>query len=210
MSFFKTIFSSKSKTYTDAELLQKYRQDGNLLYLGEVYDRYIALVYGTSLKYLQDEDASKDMVMTVFEKLTEKLKTYEVQHFESWLYIVTKNACLMYLRKQKSTKEVSFENFGTNYSLYEEGNMESDSFLHQIAEDFEQQNFQTQIENDLQAMEKAILLLPIEQKQCIELFYLQNKCYKEIVEITNYDINKVKSYIQNGKRNLKNLMTLSK
>ena len=75
--------------------------------------------------------------------------------------------------------------------------------MHQVAEDFEQSVVEQSLETDLVAMEKAILLLPTEQKLCVELFYLQNKCYKEIVEITNYELSKVKSYIQNGKRNLK-------
>lgn len=203
MSFFKNIFASKPKEFTDAELLQRYRQSGDLADLGILYDRYIHKVYGTSLKYLKDEDNSKDIVMLVFEKLTQKLRTTEVNHFESWLYMVTKNECLMWLRKQKGQKEVSFENFGFKTGNSEEDDMESDSFLHHITEDFAGDD----LENDLVAMEKAILLLPNEQKQCIELFYLQGKCYKEIAEITGFDLSKVKSYIQNGKRNLKNNMS---
>jgi RNA polymerase sigma-70 factor (ECF subfamily) len=35
------------------------------------------------------------------------------------------------------------------------------------------------------------------------LFYLEQKCYKDIADLTGYDLNKVKSAIQNGKRNLK-------
>ena len=207
LSFFKTIFSNKPKSYTDAELLQKYREDGNIADLGILYDRYIHLVYGTSLKYLKDEDNSKDIVMSVFEKLTTKLRTYQVQHFESWLYMVTKNECLMWLRKQKGNKEISFENFGHSHTINGEESMEYESFLHQVAEDFEQGVVEQSLESDLVAMEKAILLLPTEQKLCVELFYLQNKCYKEIVEITNYELSKVKSYIQNGKRNLKIYLT---
>ncbi len=203
MSFFKNIFSAKPKTYTDTELLQKYRQNGDLADLGMLYDRYIHLVYGTSLKYLKNEDDSKDIVMLVFEKLTTKLKTYQVNHFESWLYMVTKNECLMTLRKQKGQREVSFESFTTNHRINEDESMENESFLHQLADEFQEMDLET----NLQAMEKAILLLAPEQKLCIELFYLENKCYKEIVELTNYDLSKVKSYLQNGKRNLKNLMT---
>jgi RNA polymerase sigma-70 factor (ECF subfamily) len=52
-------------------------------------------------------------------------------------------------------------------------------------------------------LEKCIETLGDEQKQCVKLFYLQEKCYKEITESTGFDMNKVKSYIQNGKRNLK-------
>jgi len=53
------------------------------------------------------------------------------------------------------------------------------------------------------SLHNAIGKLSGEQRQCIELMYLDDKSYKEIVEITGYDLKKVKSYIQNGKRNLK-------
>jgi RNA polymerase sigma factor (sigma-70 family) len=204
LSFFKNIFSGKPKTYTDAELLALYRQHGNMADLGLLYDRHIHKVYGTSLKYLKNEDNSKDIVMAVFEKIAIKLKTIEVQQFEGWLYMVTKNECLQWLRKQKGQKEISFEDIGLKREYNGEEDMEKDSFLYQLREDFESADLTDDLENDLVLLEKAILLLPNEQKQCIELFYLQGKCYKEIVDLTGFELSKVKSYIQNGKRNLKN------
>ena len=50
-------------------------------------------------------------------------------------------------------------------------------------------------------------LLNPEQKQTVELFYLQEKSYKEIVDQTGFSMNDVKSYIQNGKRNLKIMLS---
>ena len=46
-----------------------------------------------------------------------------------------------------------------------------------------------------------------EQGECVKLFYLEGKSYQEVAELTSYSIKKVKSYIQNGKRNLKNILT---
>ena len=53
------------------------------------------------------------------------------------------------------------------------------------------------------ALERCLDKLPGVQKQSVSLFYLNEKCYKEIVELTGFNLNEVKSYIQNGKRNLK-------
>ncbi len=73
--------------------------------------------------------------------------------------------------------------------------MESELILHLEDEpDFNQ---------NLVKLENCINELGMEQQLCIRHFYLAEKCYKEIVDITGFDINKVKSYIQNGKRNLK-------
>ena len=58
-------------------------------------------------------------------------------------------------------------------------------------------------ESHLNVMEFCIEQLPAEQKKAIQLFYLEEKCYKEIAETTNADVNKIRSFIQNGRRNLK-------
>lgn len=208
MSFLSTIFSQTSKTQTDSDLLHLYVQTGNVQHLGRLYDRYMALVYGVCLRYLKNEEDSKDLVMQIFEKLTTKLRTNTEQpilNFQAWLYQVSKNECLMLLRKQQTYRHVPLainlqnenEEAETEYRLQKLG-----------AEVSQEGDFEDlDLESNLNKMEKAIEKLSKEQKVCIELFYLQEKCYKEIVELTGYELSKVKSYIQNGKRNLKLLMT---
>ena len=150
-----------------------------------MYARYMHLVYGVCLKYLKDEEAGKDAVMQIFEQLIGKLKIHEVSNFKSWLYTLSRNYCLMELRSSGKNEFVSMdENF-----------MEKDAFVHLDIDDTR--------ESKLTAMERCIEKLPPEQKETIQLFYLEQKCYKDIADITGYDLNKVKSYIQNGKRNLK-------
>ncbi len=186
---------SKYDIPSDAELVKTYRNKGDIAILGKLYHRYTALVFGVCMKYLRNEEESKDAVMQIFEKLVESLKKHEVANFKSWLHVMTKNYCLMQLR---SKKKMQYEELGKNNS---ETNMELGYQLHPNGED--------NLEGDLQAMEKAIEKLPEAQKKCIKLFYLEQKCYREIVELTNYELKKVKSYIQNGKRKIKILMEAS-
>jgi RNA polymerase sigma factor (sigma-70 family) len=61
-------------------------------------------------------------------------------------------------------------------------------------------------EENLNQLSKCIDTLSPDQKQTVQLFYLQEKCYKEIAVITDTDWNKVRSLIQNARRNLKNCM----
>ncbi|HRG79026.1 MAG TPA: sigma-70 family RNA polymerase sigma factor [Cyclobacteriaceae bacterium] len=170
---------------TDSELLNHYKKDGELSYLGELYTRYQSLVYGVCLKYLKDRDESKDAVMQLFEKLIQTLRTHEVDNFKSWLYVTTRNHCLMQIRSRKGkfTHEFSSEI------------MENQLLLHPEDE--------PELEGNLTKLEKCIETLINEQKQCIQLFFLQEKCYREIAQFTGFDLNQVKSFIQNGKRNLK-------
>jgi len=176
--------------YSDNDLIMNYKQSSNTLFAGELYKRYTRFVFLISLKYLKNEDLSKDAVMAIFEKILTDLKKHEIENFKSWLHVVTKNFCLQELRKNKSLqkKHNDYENFSNLF-------MEKEEDLHHT--------FENESEKKLLMLEKALEGLNNEQKTCVKLFYLQEKSYKEITEITGFDVNKVKSFIQNGKRNLK-------
>lgn len=63
-----------------------------------------------------------------------------------------------------------------------------------------------QDERMLKDLEEAMQHLKKEQKTCIRMFYLQRKSYQSIAEETGFNLLQVKSYIQNGKRNLRLLL----
>lgn len=170
---------------TDLELLGKYKLSGEVQWAGILYNRYTVLVYGVCLKYLKDREEAKDAVMQLFEKLITTLKTHEVAHFKSWLYVTARNHCLMHLRSRKGkyTEEIS--------PLL----METSTEVHLEEQD--------ELESNLGKLEKCIEKLAHEQKSCVKMFFLQQKCYKDITVLTGYDLSKVKSFIQNGKRNLR-------
>lgn len=173
------------RNQTDEELIALYKKIEDLEIVGILYDRYTALTFGVCLKYLKDREESRDAVMQIFEKLIVSLKTHEINVFKGWLYVTARNHCLMQLRARKGKNFEELSPF-----LVETG---GNGHHEQGAE----------IEDNLNRLEKCMDLLASEQKQCVRLFYLQHKCYKEITEATGYDLKKVKSYIQNGKRNLK-------
>jgi len=64
-------------------------------------------------------------------------------------------------------------------------------------------NGELQKEAEFKKLEQCLQTLSGEQEQTVRLFYLQQKCYNEIVEQTGLDWKKVRSLIQNGRRNLK-------
>jgi RNA polymerase sigma-70 factor (ECF subfamily) len=180
LAFIKKILSAQN----DAELVKQYKSGGDIHVLGELYSHYMEMVYGVCLKYFKEPEEAKDAVINIFEELVIKLKKYEVSNFKSWLYQLTKNHCLMKIRSSKSqpvTVDIDIMHLGEN------------NHLDNVAEKEEQLN----------GMENCIEQLPAEQKQAIQLFYLKEKCYKEIADLTETDINKVRSFIQNGRRNLK-------
>jgi RNA polymerase sigma factor (sigma-70 family) len=167
----------------DEQLLRSYQQSGDLAILGRLYEKQAPLVYGVCLKYLQDEEKAKDAVMGIFEELTVKVQQHEIKQFRSWLYVLSRNYCLMQLRSGKKMETVKLDDF-----------MEFPAFSHPDTDNRE---------DAMIALERCMDKLPPAQKQSIGLFYLKERCYKEIAAVTGFSLNEVKSYIQNGKRNLK-------
>jgi RNA polymerase sigma-70 factor (ECF subfamily) len=182
LTFLKNISTTNQ---SDATLVLAYRESGDLKVLGELYQRYMELVYGVCLKYLKDPEQAQDAVMQIFEELVLKLKKHEVENFRGWLHQVAKNYCLMQLRTPKNLKTVEIDP-----SLMQN---EEDVHLNGVLE--KEENFKK--------MERCMASLSDEQRMMIKLFYLDGKCYNEIVEITGYGWNHIRSAIQNGRRNLK-------
>ncbi|MCH2081543.1 MAG: sigma-70 family RNA polymerase sigma factor [Saprospiraceae bacterium] len=181
------IFSKKEEPQSDAALVAHYQQTGDQVSLSQLYERYIELVYGLCLKYFKDEGLAQDAVINIYEELVKKVKAHEIKQFKSWLHVLARNHCLMQLRKKKITI-----NFDPDL-------MQSVDLRHHNndSEDVEER------EEQLQGLEDCIAGLAEEQKACIELFYLQGKTYKDIASQHNMQIGKVRSFIQNGRRNLK-------
>jgi len=181
---------NKNKDLADEALLNDFRNKGDLEKLGLLYSRYMHLVYGVCIKYLKDRETAKDEVIAIFEKLASETGDKEILNFKTWLYVITKNHCLMILRSSRYRMEKEAIVID-DPSLF----MEKSEEMHPIDDD--EQNLNDQRLND------CIERLKDEQRECIRLFYYEDKCYKEIAEKLKMEEKKVKSYIQNGKRNLK-------
>lgn len=177
------------KDITDQELLNRFYADYNNEWLGILLQRYTLLLLGVCMKYLKNEEEAKDSVQQVFLKVIQELHKYKVDYFKSWLYMVAKNHCLMRLREKqgKITAELN-EKISTTPG--------------------EEPDLQLLINNDriLDIMEIAMKELNHGQRQCVTLFYLEKKSYQEISDETGFTLLQVKSFIQNGKRNLKILI----
>ena len=178
-----------SKEKADEEVIREFSASGDLEVLGKLYSGYMHLVYGVCLKYLKDREESMDAVMQIFEKLIIEIPKQKIGNFRNWLHVVTRNYCLMQLRSEKLREEKYREWMTENVSF-----MEYSNDVHPI--DKEEPEME-------QALADCIEKLKDEQKECIHQFYYENRCYNEIARNLSVDEKKVKSFLQNAKRNLK-------
>lgn len=176
--------NNKINALTDNELLLQLVESRNIQYLGVLFKRFIPKVYGTCLKYLSNTEQAQDAVMDIYQTVQAKFFDQDIQNFSAWLYVVSRNHCLLQLRKHKTENFVNFD----------EALMENMQFEHLL---------DTEVDDaKIEALNFCMQTLGVEQKQSIQLFYYDEKSYADIVEFTGFALNKVKSYIQNAKRNL--------
>ncbi len=171
---------------TDQDLLNYFYSDKDKEWLGILLQRYTLLLLGVCMKYLKNEEEAKDSVQQIFLKVMQELEKYRVEYFKSWLYMVAKNHCLMKIRDRQRKIPIELTD-KTLTTTSEEPDYES-----LLATDL-----------TLELLEQSIEELGTEQKQCVILFYLEKKSYQQVSEETGFSMLQVKSYIQNGKRNLK-------
>jgi RNA polymerase sigma-70 factor (ECF subfamily) len=176
------------KHITDPELLEEYYASRNNELLGILLQRYTLLLLGVCMKYLKNEDEAKDSVQQVFLKAITELQKYKVEYFKSWIYMVAKNHCLMILRDRHGKIPAELNE---RMTIQTEETDKTDLVRHDVT---------------MEVMNDSLKELNAEQQQCVTLFYLQKKSYQEIAEQTGFTMMQVKSYIQNGKRNLKILI----
>lgn len=177
---------SQHTRLTDEELLLTYRKSGDKEWLGYLLQRYTVLLLGVAFKYLKDKAQAEDAVQQVFLKALTHLPKDEIANFKGWLYILMRNYCLQQLRDQSYHTD--------------------DEALVQLSVSETDMEEMRRHEHTLQQMNEALTLLNEEQRKSITLFYLEKYSYEQIIEHTGYSFMQVKSYIQNGKRNLKTIL----
>ncbi|MGX5816868.1 RNA polymerase sigma factor [Chitinophaga lutea] len=171
---------------TDQELLLRFKADGNGQWIGMLFDRYALLLLGLCMKYLKNEEDARDSVQQIFLKVLSDAHKHDIVFFKAWIYQVTRNHCLMQLRHHKDVEL-------------------KESHMPGVAEQ-EDPTPHVQKDEMLAHMQEALGLLGPEQAVCVRLFYLEKKSYQEIADQTGFSMLQVKSYIQNGKRNLRILL----
>ncbi|MFM7007416.1 MAG: RNA polymerase sigma factor [Flavobacteriales bacterium] len=174
------------KSLNDQQLLEIFKEKQWSACIDELYIRYGHLVYGVQLKYTKSCSDAEDLTMECFEKLPQLLLKHDIVYLKGWLHTVARNLALGFLRKEKQMAQIAVEDLNVQIAIEE--------------------NDTNEIESELRLLDWALPQLKEQQKICIQLFYLQQNSYEQIMQQTGYNYNEVKSFIQNGKRKLKILM----
>lgn len=180
------IFRSNTPEHlSDEQLLSAYVRDGDARSLGMLYERYMPMVYGVCLKIFKDSGKAEDAVMSIYEELTHKVKAHEIGAFRGWLYVLARNHCLMEWRKNNRRP--------TDHHAPED----------MVRYDAVESPFEYELPKESDPLNKCLSELNEQQRNCVQWFYYEDHSYKDIADMISEDVGKVRSYIQNGRRNLK-------
>jgi len=171
---------------TDDQLIAAYK-DGDQRAFDVLFKKHLHRILGICANTLEQEEDCKDVTMDMYVVLRRELVRHEIHHFEGWLYTIVRNYCLKLIRERKQQQQMETLDGPWAAFLQETNNLQQ----------------QYQDEELMLNLKKAIQELKPDQKECISLFYLDGHSYKEIAEATGLSLNKVKSNIQNGKRNIR-------
>lgn len=186
MSNLKYRWQNKNPEWSDERLITAYISTENAAYVGELFYRYSDMIFGLCLKHLKNVQESEDASYELFELLISKLKTQQIMIFKPWLYRTASNFCIDKLRKSKTNTIISLDD------RFENARDSMD-----ISVDISER------EALLAKIDHCLKQLNDDQKVCIDLFYFQEKSYQDIAQQLNISWSTTRSYIQNGKRNLK-------
>jgi RNA polymerase sigma-70 factor (ECF subfamily) len=170
---------------SDEHLLAAYVQENDAGALGKLYERYMPMVFGVCLKILKDNGKAEDAVMAIYEELTHKAKSHEISAFRGWLYVLARNHCLMEWRKNHRRP--------TDHHAPED----------MVRYDAVEAAFEYELPKQTDPLNKCLAELTEQQRNCVQWFYYEDHSYKDIADMIKEEIGKVRSYIQNGRRNLR-------
>ena len=165
-------------------------QKGEKAAYEEIYNDFFGVIYHLSLQYLHNEKISEEIVQDSFMKLWEIRDTLNEQfNIRNFLYTITKNNCLNYLRNQKIAlrhqENIKYLEMQFNYEALEKlGNyLEFEALREKI--------------------DQAIAALPEEIRETFLLSRFDELHYKQIAEKQSISIKTVEARMTKALRTLR-------
>jgi len=172
------------KPYTqltdEALVLQVSRRDSGAL--AALYDRHAQTVYNLIMRIVRERASADEILQDTFWQVWQKANTFQQGNATAWLYRIARNKSLDWLRRQKAQPQ-------STLSLDEPENTRTASSMtlveHTVAQSWQQEQIQ-----------QALINLPPEQRQCLELAFFEGLSQRQIADYTQTPISTVKTRIQ--------------
>ncbi len=162
---------------------------------------YEAKIYNLCIRYLHDKEAAYDVAQEVCLKIWTKLNTFKRESkLSTWIYRVTINECLDYIKKNNKTQPFSMD----------DKEDESEERLRDKTEIWNDLSANVELKEMQQVINMAIDELKDEYKSLIILRDIEGRSYEEIAEIENVPLGTIKSRLSRARNKLKKILEQDK
>lgn len=170
---------------SDAELAVHVRERDKEAYI-YVVERYQAALLRYATALVRDQQRAADVVQQAFIKAYTNLRSYDQNRkFSSWLYRITRNEAMSYLRKHR--REITPD---------DEAWLDD---LPSVDDDFAQQLASKELRKEVAT---ELSKLPRRYRDPLVLYYVQDADYKEISEVLRIPVPTVATRLRRGKEAL--------
>jgi len=175
-----------SKKVTDEELVRLYLESQNVAYFNLIYKRYSGKIFGKCLSLLKHEDEAEDATQDVMMKILMNMAKFSGRsRFSTWIYSITYNYCIDFLRRKKRDPSVYVDDFIDNMDV--EDDVE-DAFL---------------LEMNVNRLKVILQEIPIGDKTILLMKYQDEMSIKEIGQILDKSESAIKMKIKRAKQKFK-------
>jgi RNA polymerase sigma-70 factor (ECF subfamily) len=168
---------------------------GNQVAFGQLIDAYQQKIFGTCISFIPNKEDAEDVAQEVFLEVFKSISKFKSNaKLSTWIYKITTNKCLEFIRKKKTKKRFAFMQ-----------TLSGDDLPIPMTPYFVEINHPgILLENKEKTalIFKAIDTLPAQQKVIFTLAKIDGKRYQEIVEITGKSLSSVESVLFRAKKNL--------
>ncbi len=174
-------------------------KEGTNQAFGQLLDEYQQKVFGTCISFVPNQEDAEDIAQEVFIEVFNSIAKFKGDSkLSTWIYRITTNKCLEFIRKKNTKKR-----FGFMQSLM--GNdtpIDKSSYF----TEFNHPGIQLENKEKSEILFAAINRLPEAQRIVYTLNKVDDLSYQEVSDITEKSISSIESLLFRAKKNLKELL----
>ena len=170
-------------------------QIGNQIAFGQLLDAYKQKVFGTCISFIPNKEDAEDVSQEVFIAVFKSIHQFkENSKLSTWIYKITTNKCLEFIRKKNAKKRFYF----MQTILGNEIPLDKTSYFTEV----NHPGILLENQEKSELIFKAIHTLPETQRIIFTLAKIDGKSYQEIAEITGKTLSSVESILFRAKKGL--------
>ena len=169
---------------SDQILINNYIKHNDQESFNILIKKYLDSIYSFAYTYVKDSDIAEDIASDVFLKVFKNIRKFNInKKFKTWVFEITKNTALDYIKKRKNI----------NFSSLKSEDNEEDYFENSIEDESKLQDEVFDIKNNVLIVKNEINKLSTKYREIINLYYISELNFREISEFLNESIDTVKS-----------------